>query len=109
MNDYKPPAPDLIRIIVLVYAMLENGNPFWVYVAVKPSKYQAFLTAQKEGAVDLFEFEPFGEIIVSGEGKSPPDEVTLKVAEMYQTDPSTMFQTMDAEKEAEKLAGKSES
>jgi hypothetical protein len=86
------PNPDLTRTIVLVYGMLESGSPFWVYVAVKPSKYQAFMTAQKDGTLDLYKFEPYGEIIVSGEGRMPPDEVTLKVAEMYQTDSTTATQ-----------------
>ncbi len=102
MTDQKPNPDDLTRIIVLVYGMLENGGPFWVYVAVKPSKYQAFMGAQKEGKLDLYKFEPFGEIIVSGEGKVPPDEVTLKVAEMYQTDPGTLFKPIDPEEEVAK-------
>ena len=79
------------RTIVLIYGLMEDGSSFWLYAAVKPSKYLAFMTAQKEGALDLYAFEPYGEIIVSGKGKSPPDEITLKVAEMYQTDPETLF------------------
>jgi len=95
---------DLTRIIVLVYGALDNGNPFWVYVAVKPSQYEGFMKAQKDGSLDLYDFDGYGEIIVSGESKLPPDEVTLKVAEMYQTDPSTLFKQTDPEKEAEELA-----
>ena len=102
MTEQNSKPDDLTRIIVLVYGMLQSGGPFWVFVAVKPSQYQAFLAAQKEGKLDLYQFAPFGEIIVSGEGRTPPDEVTLKVAEMYQTDPSTLFQPMDVEKEVEK-------
>jgi hypothetical protein len=90
---------DLIRIIVLVYGMLENGNPFWVYAAVKPSRYDAFQAAHKEGALDLYKFDAFGEIIVCGEGKAPPDDITLKVAQMYQTDPATLFRPLDPEAE----------
>jgi hypothetical protein len=84
------PNTDLTRIIVLVYGLLENGKPFWVFVAVKPSQYSAFITSQKDGSLNLYDFSAFGEIIVSGEGKSPPDEVTVKVAEMYQTDAATL-------------------
>ena len=109
MSDQKPKTDDLTRIIVLVYGMLDNGNPFWTYVAVKPSKYQGFLAAQKEGKLDLYDFGGYGEIIVSGESKLPPDEVTLKVAEMYQTDPSTLFKQGDPEKEAAALAKEMES
>jgi len=95
---------DFARVIILVYGELENKTPFWCYTAVKPSQYQKFLDAQKEGALNLFEFQPFGEIIVSGEGNEPPEAVTLKVAEVYQTDPSTFFQPMDPMEEVEKKA-----
>jgi hypothetical protein len=108
MTEHKQPNPDLTRIIVLVYGMMEAGGPFWVFVAVKPSKYQAFMTAQKEGTLDLYKFAPFGEIIVSGEGRQPPDEVTLKVAEMYQTDPTEIFQAIDKENESDDAAAAAE-
>ena len=84
------PIEDLKRVIVLVYGMVEGSKPFWVFCAVRPSKYQPFLAAYKDGTLDMQKFEPFGEIIVCGEGKSPPDEVTLKVAQMYRTDPAAL-------------------
>ncbi|NBX03905.1 MAG: hypothetical protein EBR02_07610 [Alphaproteobacteria bacterium] len=86
MTDTQKPADEQSRTIVLIYGALESGTPFWVFAAVRPAKYQAMTTAQQKGELDLYHFEPYGEIIVSGEGKSPPDAVTLKVAEMYQTD-----------------------
>src|SRR4051812_32544442 len=101
MTEDKNTTDDKIRTIVLMYAMFENGNPCWVFVAVKPSQYQPFLTAHKAGEIDLYNFKPYGEIIVSGAGKSPPDDVTLKVAEMYQTDPNTLFKRIKEEEEAE--------
>lgn len=76
----------LSRTIVLMYGLQHGKDPYWIYAAVKPSKYPLLLAAQKEGTLDLQQFATYGEIIVSGQGKSPPDEVTLKVAEMYQTD-----------------------
>lgn len=85
------------RTIVLVYGMLSSGTPFWVFVAVRPNKYQDFAEAQKAGTLNLYEFAPYGEIIVSGEGKSPPDEITIKVAEMYQTDPAKLKSRMEQE------------
>ena len=88
--------PDNIsRIIMLVYGTMEHGGPFWCYVAVKPSMYDAFKAAEQGGTLDLYEFDPYGEIIVSAEGDVPPDEVTIKVAEMYGTDPSKFFQPID--------------
>jgi hypothetical protein len=104
MNQENPNAQsnaeDPRRTIMLVYGMFPNGQPFWVFTAVKPNKQQAFMAAHKEGALDLYNFSEFGEIIVSGEGKSPPDEITLKVAEMYQTDPSTLFKNIKDENAA---------
>ena len=90
MTDTAPQTDEQIRTIILIYGQLDTGNPFWVYAAVRPTRYQAMLAAQKSGELDLYHFEHYGEIIVSGEGKSPPDSVTLKVAEMYQTDPAAL-------------------
>ena len=93
---------DHSRIIVLIYGTLQNDKPFWCYVAVKPSKYKEFLEAQKEGTLKLNAFQPFGEIIIYGEGHTPPEEVTLKVAEVYQTDPNNFFKALDPEEELKK-------
>jgi hypothetical protein len=85
----------LMRTVVLMYGMMEDGGSYWVFAAVKPSKYQAMLAAQRDGTLDVYDFKPYGEIIVAGRGKSPPDEVTLKVAEMYQTDPASLLQPVE--------------
>jgi len=96
MTEQKP-NDDLKRTIVLIYGMLESGAPFWVFAAVRPGKYQAFLAAYKDNTLDIHHFEAYGEIIVCGEGKSPPDDITLKVAEMYQTDSATLMKAMKDE------------
>lgn len=104
-GDGDPYEPDSIsRIIMLVYGKLESGNPFWCYCAVKPSKYDQFKADEASGKIDLYNFDPYGEVVVSGEGETPPPEVTQKVAEMYNTDASTFFQPIDPQKEiAEKI------
>lgn len=97
-NDQAPDRydPDAIsRIIMLVYGTMEHGGPFWCYVAVKPSMYDGFKRAERDGSLDLYNFDSYGEIIVSAEGETPPEEVTIKVAEMYNTDPSKFFQPID--------------
>ncbi len=97
------PDPDAIaRVIVLVYGLLDGTRPFWCYVAVKPSQYKPFLEAQTAGTLNLHNFTPFGEIIISGEGSQPPEEVTIKVAEVYQTDAKQFFQPIDPEAEVAK-------
>lgn len=103
MTEPKKPDPDLLsRIIVLMYGALASGAPCWMYAAIKPSRYDDFMADYKAGKVDVHRFAPYGEIIVSGEGKSPPDEVTLKVAQMYQTDLSKKKQPSEIKEEIKK-------
>jgi transcriptional regulator with XRE-family HTH domain len=87
---------ELKRMIVLIYGLLENGNPFWVFAAVRPDMYPLFKVTQKAGRIDLQNFELFGEIIVSGEGNAPPDDVTIQVAEIYQTDAKTLIAAIES-------------
>jgi hypothetical protein len=103
MNELPPPPtpgdkydPDnLSRVIMLLYGQMDHGGPFWCYVAVKPSRFEDFKIAEKAGKIDLYNFDEYGEVIVSAEGQTPPEEVTLKVAEMYGADASTFFQPID--------------
>ena len=88
MSTANPPPG---RLITLVYGSMKNGKPFWLYAAVKPDAYKAFQEAQKNSAINFQDFDTFGEVIVAGEGQVPPVEVTLKIAEVYQTDPKTFF------------------
>jgi hypothetical protein len=92
--------PDSIsRIIMLIYGSLDSGGPFWCYVAVKPSMYDQFKAAETSGTLDLYNFDAYGEVVVSGEGERPPAEVTEKVAQIYNTDPSKFFQPIDPKQE----------
>ena len=100
-ND-KYDADNLSRVIMLLYGKMDHGGPFWCYVAIKPSKFNAFKDAEKAGSIDLYNFEEFGEVIVSAEGQTPPEDVTLKVAEMYGADASTFFQPIDPLAEIDK-------
>lgn len=78
------------RTIILIYGVLTDDRPYWIYAAVKPSKYADFQAAHKAGTLDVHAFEPYGEIIVAGIGTSPPEEVTLKLAQLYQTEPANL-------------------
>jgi hypothetical protein len=98
MAEQSPnPNDDFKRVIVLFYGMLENGNPFWLFAAVKPNRYQPMLAAQKDGTFNIYQFESYGEILISGEGKAPPDEITLKIAELYQTSPEELLKSVKEE------------
>ncbi len=79
-------ADQLARVVMLVYGRLQDGKgAYWCYVAVKPTEYDRFRALHKENRVNLYEFEQagFGEIIVSGMGLTPPQEVTRQVAKVY--------------------------
>ena len=89
---------DIHRIIMMVYGPLDTGGSYWCYVAVKPSRYREFLTHQRQGTLNLYKFEPYGDIIVSGEGATPPDEITRKVAEILHIDYDTFFKPFDLDK-----------
>lgn len=100
-QDEKYNPDNISRIIMLVYGKLETGNPFWCYCAVKPSMFDQFKADETSGKLDLYNFDAYGEVIVSGEGEKPPVEVTQKVAEMYNADPTQFFAPIDPKKEIE--------
>lgn len=110
MNDNQTPTipnatvnpDDVSRIIMLIYGKLEDGGPFWCYVAIKPSQFEAFKAAEAAGTINLYEFNAFGEVIVSAAGQTPPPELTRQVAEMYGADPATFFQPIDPLEAVEK-------
>lgn len=98
---------ETLRIIVLIHGSFGDGKKFWVYAAVRPSKFNEFQMAQGEGRVNLYKFEPFGEIVVSGTGDPgdgetpyrgpepyPPYAVTDRVAEIYGVDPASIRRTI---------------
>jgi hypothetical protein len=84
---------DVARVIVLVRGMMQNGKGFyWCYVAVKPSLYEQFkaVTGNKYD-IQNFANDGYGEIVVSGDDREPPKEVTEKVAEMFGVPAGSLF------------------
>lgn len=94
-----PPNVDqLARIIMLVYGRMREGKgSYWCYVAVRPSEYDKFRTLHKGNKINLYEFEQdgFGEVIVSGTGVTPPQEVTRQVAKVYGINIRDLFGDVD--------------
>lgn len=82
------------RLLVRCYGKLIDGDDWWAYVAVKPSKFTKFQLAQKFKTLDMQRFDEFGEVIVSDRGTDTPVEITHKVATMYKIDPSLVIQHM---------------
>ena len=81
----------------MLYGIMNNGSPFWLFVAVRPSRYHLFMTAYRDGTLDIHKFTPYGEVIVIGEGKNPSNDVVGKVAKMYQTTPEILMNSMHDE------------
>lgn len=83
------------EVIMLLYGLMDHGGPFWCYVAIRPSQFEAFSAAQAAGEIDLYNFDAFGKVIDSGEGEQPPRQVTERVAELRGADPHSFFQQID--------------
>lgn len=72
------------RIIMLVRGVMESRGSYWCYLSIKPSQHKAFQAAvANKYNIQNFTKDGYGEVVVSGEGKEPPREVTEKVAELF--------------------------
>src|SRR5690606_35461396 len=92
---------DVARVIMLVCGTMEDGkSPYWCYVSIKPSRMEEFREkmASKSYNMQQFEGSGYGEIIVSGEGNLPPGDVTLQVAQLFETSVRDLFTTTYPEK-----------
>lgn len=93
------------RIVMLVFGkMKDDAGSYWCYVAIKPTEYKRFMELYKQAKMNLYYFEQegFGEIIVSGQGRKPPTEVTYQVARIYNLELDELYKETDAEKALEK-------
>lgn len=95
-----PDADRLSRIVMLTYGAMDGGGQYWCYVAVKPSRYDAFKMAMASQKYNMQDFadDDYGEVIVSGEGVMPPKEITLQVANMFKVPVKDFFKDMEPEK-----------
>jgi hypothetical protein len=94
MNTPTIKKPDsLSRIIMLTFGTMDHGGPYWCYVAVKPSRYQAFREAMASMRYHIKQFEQdnYGEIVVSGEGDRPPSDISKQVAQMFGVSVGQLF------------------
>lgn len=67
-------------IMVLVKGTLEDKTDFYAYISIHPSKYMAFLEAEKVGGYKLTDY---GTVLASGKGKEPSAEVVKEMEEVY--------------------------
>lgn len=103
-------ADENVDILVLTSGTLADGGDFYAYVAIPPSKYQAFLEAEQAGNYNLAEF---GEILASGDTLEPPAEVAKEMEEKYGANPNFEEEFVEALqdelKKAEGAGGKAPS
>jgi len=69
--------------VVIVYnrGKLEDGSPYWLYIAVKPSKYREYV--EKTSKHEMITFSDYGEIIKYGYEESVPDDIRIEMEREY--------------------------
>lgn len=75
-------------VIVRYTGMLDDGTPYWAYIAVKPSKYKEFMAAVR-GDAPLMLID-YGEVLECGFGDTIPEDVTAKMRRDYGFDENCM-------------------
>ncbi|XP_013402487.1 ankyrin-1 [Lingula anatina] len=58
----------------------DRGRPAWHYVLVKRKLLADFLIKTKGGSIDVADY---GEVLYSGWGKDPPDDIVKKITDKY--------------------------
>lgn len=58
----------------------DKNRPAWHYVLVDKVKKEMFLAAAKSGSLDV---KDYGEILYSGWGENPPEDIRKKIDEEY--------------------------
>lgn len=96
-KDSKVTSDFVARLVMLAHGNMADGNPFWCFVAVKPSRRDELqrLVSGKKFDINNFVRDGFGEIVVSGEGVIPPNEIVKKVAGMFNVPIRDLFQPFD--------------
>jgi hypothetical protein len=71
-------------IVVRDQGVLKSGKPYWVYLAVKPSKYKEFMQAAK--AHKTIRHKDYGKILKHGFDKIIPSTVQEEMKQKYGCD-----------------------
>ncbi len=80
-EDELKEADKALSIMVLVRGTLVDGQPFWAYLAVPPSKYLPFKQAEARGNYNLTDY---GDVIEIGTGgEEPPLDVKQRMEREY--------------------------
>jgi hypothetical protein len=74
-------ADEEMAVLSYVHGTMEDGRPYYAYVAIKPSRYREFhaLTAARKAMV----IGDYGTVIAAGFESEPPPEVVKEMREAY--------------------------
>lgn len=71
-------------IVVCYFDTTDDGRPYWLYLAVKPSKYREFMCRTENH--QPVRFKDYGDILRYGFDKDIPLEVKREMKEKYGCD-----------------------
>ena len=69
-------ADEKLAVYALTQGYTKDNVPFWAYLAIPPSKYVAFKTAEQDGN---FTLSDYGEVLAMGIGYNPPNDIMEKM------------------------------
>lgn len=76
-----PEAADRYDIIEFFKGNTKYGSPFFAYIAVPAGEFEAYRRAVASGKP--FDLTEYGEILASGTGHAPPDDVLRALKDHY--------------------------
>lgn len=80
-SEYRDSFADaLASVTLLVRGKKQEGGFYWAYIAMKPSMISQLQDARKRG---MFDLDEYGTILESGDEEFPPQEIVVRMAEMY--------------------------
>lgn len=78
-------ADERVVIYELATTQTPEGKDFWLYLAIKPTKYEAYKTMQEAGnpSGKSIVFSDYGTVLLTGWGREPSDEVKNFMEEQF--------------------------
>jgi len=80
-NEAAASADAATDIVALVTGTAADGSAYFVYLAVPPSKYRAFVDATRRG--EPMDLSGYGRVLCDGHAPSPSDDVRRMMRDQY--------------------------
>ena len=74
-------ADERLSIYELASSKTADGRDFYAYLAIIPSKYDAYKTAASSG--ESVKFTEYGDVILTGWGKQPTSEIESEMEDLF--------------------------